>query len=873
MCSENHYWHHDYVRLAWDSGFAFSTHRAKLNYDWSNIGLLDIDRVVRDRDVAVLEKHMPTILNYSLDEEQTKILEPTFVKVFQLSQLSMQYLQFCKRYLDNTVVLLKKELHRHKQENSDLKSSVEELKAEIVELKKKVKELKESVQPQITPENLIPTSYKCNVCCKMFVSEEFLVAHIKRRHEIDNNPFQTETDRLQLEIKELKERLNSTEKYIQSDSSTKFAQLKQEIIPNNDAVIGNTAPVDDLKDKFDHLKTYVEQELTTLRQEKHYQEKYEKWFELVFQRLDNSRNELQEKQEVLHVTVEEDKLVRKDSSTQTALGKSVESQTMTDKVKIAVPEETVIVKPEIPEIDIEKIENDIKLNTENHLDQIQGVLEQKLSGGFEKIQTQMDTFWRKLSDLELEKKQNNNTNGSHNQLDKKMIPSTLIETKPIQNLDLSSDNSNTSLEEVAPLKAKPIPAPRIIKTAPIVNQSESIEIKPHMKIVSPIKKTSIVRPKMEEMLQVTSSDEESSSSDDTIEIVKPPVNVTAAKRISKIEHTKKKDDRPKTIPVYPKSYKNEPEILLQSESEEDTEIVPPQTKPSTSTLGRRSVTSLKESIKDKKIIKGLNKEILKMVNLRLREIGISSHWKGIPEKSYQQAMRVVNHQTELSKRRLPNYQKVRESLLKILNGKVNKELKDTKSDLEEKPDKILVLKQSRSKRHIKHTKPKQSSNSNPLININSRDARPKPQIRQIKEFQDKENKAQQPTNISQDKPMLVVTTPIKKKVLFDLEDTSTTSKIVTQSPKMVLETPQRQLNAQDDHQSMKAENSLAKIENKPTDGEALGGTLKLLKVSKINDGESVSSLGSSLLEVPKGESKSDDVKDDLSDWDISDILT
>lgn len=47
----------------------------------------------------------------------------------------------------------------------------------------------------------------------------------------------------------------------------------------------------------------------------------------------------------------------------------------------------------------------------------------------------------------------------------------------------------------------------------------------------------------------------------------------------------------------------------------------------------------------------------------------------------------------------------------------------------------------------------------------------------------------------------------------------------------------------------------------------------------INDGGSSSSLVSSILETPKlksgtiVEKKTDDMKDDLSDWDVSDILT
>lgn len=248
-------------------------------------------------------------------------------------------------------------------------------------MKKSIKEIKPQTlqQPVVSAENTAVPSFRCSVCCKVFVSEEFLVAHFKRRHEVDTNPFQTETDRLQLEIKELKERLNSTEKYIQSDSNLKAEPKRVEVTPNNDAVIENVTYVDDLKEKFDHLKRYIEQELTVLRQEKHYQEKYEKWFEMLFQRLDSSKNELQGKQEVPNVAASSEKLICKESSTQTVGGKCVESETMTDEPMKVPSQENIVLKPIVAEIDVKKIQNDIRRDTEDHFEQIQGVLEKKVS--------------------------------------------------------------------------------------------------------------------------------------------------------------------------------------------------------------------------------------------------------------------------------------------------------------------------------------------------------------------------------------------------------------------------------------------------------------------------------------------------------------
>lgn len=79
------------------------------------IGHIDIDQVIRERDVATIEKHINTVIEYSLDNDQTSILDPTFVKIFRFSQLSVQYLLFCKKYLDNTVALIKTEFTKNNE--------------------------------------------------------------------------------------------------------------------------------------------------------------------------------------------------------------------------------------------------------------------------------------------------------------------------------------------------------------------------------------------------------------------------------------------------------------------------------------------------------------------------------------------------------------------------------------------------------------------------------------------------------------------------------------------------------------------------------------------------------------------------------------
>lgn len=79
------------------------------------VGPVDVDRIIRERDVALVEHHISTVVEYVLDKEQAEVLDTNFVKIFRMGQLAVEYLLFCKKYLDNTVVLLKKDMAKMRE--------------------------------------------------------------------------------------------------------------------------------------------------------------------------------------------------------------------------------------------------------------------------------------------------------------------------------------------------------------------------------------------------------------------------------------------------------------------------------------------------------------------------------------------------------------------------------------------------------------------------------------------------------------------------------------------------------------------------------------------------------------------------------------
>jgi hypothetical protein len=69
-------------------------------------GAIDVDRLIHERDLVSLQENLISIINYNLDSEyDVKILDPNFVKLFKLAQLSVDYLMYSEQHLYNCIEL------------------------------------------------------------------------------------------------------------------------------------------------------------------------------------------------------------------------------------------------------------------------------------------------------------------------------------------------------------------------------------------------------------------------------------------------------------------------------------------------------------------------------------------------------------------------------------------------------------------------------------------------------------------------------------------------------------------------------------------------------------------------------------------------
>lgn len=79
-------------------------------------------------------------------EYDVKILDPNFVKLFRLAQLSVEYLLYCKQYLDHSVIILKDELRQKIEQNVSMRKEIAALEDSLKNLKERFREKRKLIE-------------------------------------------------------------------------------------------------------------------------------------------------------------------------------------------------------------------------------------------------------------------------------------------------------------------------------------------------------------------------------------------------------------------------------------------------------------------------------------------------------------------------------------------------------------------------------------------------------------------------------------------------------------------------------------------------------------------------------------------------------
>ncbi|KAK5646723.1 hypothetical protein RI129_005187 [Pyrocoelia pectoralis] len=874
---DDYQWHFDYTRLVRDTGFAFHIHRSQPTVR-NNLEHIDIARVIQQQDIELIDKNINTVLEFHFDNEQNSGLDTNYVKIFRISQLAVQYLLFCKKYLDNTVAYLKKEVAAAKLQINSLHSYAEQLQLDAVSAKNEIKQLQATLSCQVASTQNIPL-FQCNQCSKAFSTEEYLLAHTQRRHEnlVNSTSFQVETDKLQSEIKALKERLNNTEKYIHNDDD----RLKSKVIENI-TTKSNTPEntiLSELQHKFELLKIHVDNELRILQTQKFDQDKYEQWFETFLSKLDEKRSQpadgggdsicrFCQKKDANDVVVIPAKVMGShDSTTQTDFA------AISDNVSNLGQRCYSNNQPSQSPLHQNGYFSDRELQP--HFEKLGEMIHECVTGSMEKIESQVQTFCDKL-------------------INSKEVPTpslplsynhkTEVElAKPYYKLDDGANKPSVSSDsEVKTLhNANIVPSAKenMIEISPrdISNVANSKEVtnnaeETNVKVPKPRKKWNISSQMTPSNLSIGITSHKSSaienfSTNSSIEEKITEYKGRNTNQVSDNGTDTVETDHNNTVivPIVPKVEKKIIDSVIDAKekgivskiiadnhiSESGTETIETDRsdnvfKPKRATiptLDRRSLRSHKRVALTPAAQNDLLKEVENLLNKQLIELGVSPEWSTIPNDSYERVLKIILHQGNLIKKRYPGFKKINEEILKKVDNQVSEQRNKQKKDEIKQPKPVPKMYDSTSDTDTDDTLTKRKK----LVwgKENALDQTQKKYYNVIQEFHKKSKQ-----NLS---PEIQIKSPIK-----DMVDNT------------------------------KTEQAKSALKNYPSNGSLhkkrvifnLGTSEGFLpdKVVhlKANEGGSTSSIGSSVFDGSKTNLVDNTSKKheawDVSDADISDIL-
>ncbi|KAM7428249.1 Zinc finger protein dzip1 [Porites harrisoni] len=235
------------------NGMNFSFGRRQEKVDWRRLASVDVDHILREMDVKTLQDNIMHITFCNIEAElgsQGVGYDPNYIKMFKLAQLIIEYLLHSQQFLSANL----------EAENKTLQDSLEEVekaKKELEEKKEAYKKLKRECQKQkkwIAEYQLLMRAgasgqHKCPCCAKSFVSHEYVISHVTRRHEeyskkmngmlvssapirsvgavtVESKPGMTEQEKsnLEKELEMIKVRLQKTEQELSEEKKLTESQ-------------------------------------------------------------------------------------------------------------------------------------------------------------------------------------------------------------------------------------------------------------------------------------------------------------------------------------------------------------------------------------------------------------------------------------------------------------------------------------------------------------------------------------------------------------------------------------------------------------------------------------------------------------------------
>ncbi|CAF1261958.1 unnamed protein product [Rotaria sp. Silwood1] len=213
--------------------------------DWRRIAAVDVDRIARDMDFQTLQDNLENITLCNIDAEvDSRTMDPNFVKLYKMAQLTIEYLLLCQDQITTQLADYEQLKSKGYHDQEYTQQQIKKLKDELADTKKESKKRRKMLETQQRMLMAQNSNYHtCPVCTHAFLSINFLQAHINRRHpDYDYSKRREHDVDIEKEIQRLKDELNKKDTELQiikvqktaaeekiGDRDTNISQLKQEI--------------------------------------------------------------------------------------------------------------------------------------------------------------------------------------------------------------------------------------------------------------------------------------------------------------------------------------------------------------------------------------------------------------------------------------------------------------------------------------------------------------------------------------------------------------------------------------------------------------------------------------------------------------------
>ncbi|NXO48707.1 DZIP1 protein, partial [Aramus guarauna] len=203
--------------------------------DWRRLSAVDVGRVSREGDVAVLQEYLEHVTFCSAERERCPHCQgpadPLLLKLLRLAQLCTEYLLHSQEYLSAQLGSLEEALRAAQAQRDQLGKEVAHHLQEIKGLKEECRRRKKMISTQQMMLEARASYHQCQFCEKAFMNYSFLQSHMQRRHPEESQIEQkrkAKTDKLQDEIDKLKEQLQLTKSQLEAEQQANMVRFSKE---------------------------------------------------------------------------------------------------------------------------------------------------------------------------------------------------------------------------------------------------------------------------------------------------------------------------------------------------------------------------------------------------------------------------------------------------------------------------------------------------------------------------------------------------------------------------------------------------------------------------------------------------------------------